>query len=114
MLRLGHCFILSKFTNSPWYSGSSLVQIVFIASMRSRASLCRVAKTVPWFSISSWFQPLPTPNRKRPFESWSIDETSLAVTIGSRWVSRAMPVPTFSVVVTVAAVFSTRNGSMIS
>ena len=82
--------------------------------MRSRASLWRLAKTVPWFSISSWFQPLPTPNRKRPLESWSIDETTLAVTMGSRWVSRAMPVPTLSFVVTVAAVLSARNGSMMS
>ena len=69
---------------------------------------------MPWFSISSWFQPLPTPNRKRPSESWSMDETTLAVTIGSRWVSSAMPVPTLSFVVTVAAVLSARNGSMMS
>ena len=82
--------------------------------MRSRASLWRLSKAVPWFSISSWFQPLPTPNRKRPWESWSIVDTTLAVTMGSRCVSRAMPVPTLSLVVTVAAVFSTRNGSMMS
>src|SRR5260370_489848 len=61
--------------------------------MRSRTSLCRVSKAVPWFSISSWFQPLPTPNRKRPPDSWSIDDTSLAVWIGSRWVPRQTPVP---------------------
>ena len=36
-----------------------------------RVSLARVANTVTWFSISSWFQPTPTPNRKRPAESAS-------------------------------------------
>ena len=41
-------------------------------------------------------------------------ETALAVTIGSRWTISAMPVPTLSLVVTVAAAFSTRNGSMMS
>ncbi len=45
---------------------------------------------MPWFSISSWFQPLPTPNRKRPPESWSMVETTLAVTIGSRCVSSGL------------------------
>ncbi len=49
----GQAIIGSKFTNSPWYSGLVWVQIAFIASTRSRASLWRVAKTVPWFSISS-------------------------------------------------------------
>jgi hypothetical protein len=71
-------------------------------------------KTVPWFSTSSWFQPLPTPNRNRPPDSWSIEETIFAVTIGSRWVTRAMPVPIRSRLVTAAAVLSARNGSMIS
>ena len=65
----GHWFIGSKLTNSPWYSATSLVQMVRIASIRSRDSLWREANTVPWFSISSWFQPLPTPNRKRPFDN---------------------------------------------
>ena len=56
----------------------------FIASIRSRPSLWRVLNTVPWFSISSWFQPLPTPNRNRPLDTRSSEDTNLAVTIGSR------------------------------
>ena len=39
-----------------------------IASIRSRPSLWRVLNTVPWFSISNRFQPLPTPNRNRPLQ----------------------------------------------
>jgi hypothetical protein len=69
---------------------------------------------VPWFSISSWFQPLPTPNRKRPCESWSMVATSLAVMIGIALHDQRDAVPTLSLVVTVAAAFSTRNGSMMS
>ncbi len=38
----GQVKIGSKFTNSPWYSAFVLVQIAFIASMRSRMSLKRV------------------------------------------------------------------------
>jgi len=43
---------------------------------------------VPWFSISSWFQPPPTPNRNRPWLTWSIEATSLAVWIASRCCTR--------------------------
>ena len=43
-----------------------------------------------------------------------MEETILAVTMGSRWVISAMPVPTFSLLVTVAAVLSARNGSISS
>ena len=57
----------SKLTNSPWNSASSSLQISFIARTRSRSSRQRVWKSVPWFSISSTFQPPPMPNRKRPF-----------------------------------------------
>ena len=78
---LGQAIIGPKSTNSPWYSGFVCVQIAFMASIRSRASLWRVSKTVPWSSISSRFQPLPTPNRNRPCESWSIEDTIFAVTI---------------------------------
>ena len=91
-----------------------LVQITFIASMRSRTSLWRFSKLVPWFSISSWFQPLPTPNRKRPPEIWSIEATALAVWMGSRWLTRQTPVPTFSFLVTAAAAVSVTKGSMAS
>jgi hypothetical protein len=80
----GQVIIGSKFTNSPWYSAFDAVQITFMASTRSRASLWRLAKTVPWLAISSSFQPLPIPNRKRPPETWSIEATCLAVWIGSR------------------------------
>src|SRR5438445_534961 len=37
----------------------------------------RDEKAVPWFSISSWFQPPPIPNRKRPPDTWSIEATCL-------------------------------------
>ena len=59
----------SKSTNSPWYSAGSSAQIAFIASMRSRINFHRVSNAVPWFSISSAFQPPPTPKRNRPFET---------------------------------------------
>ena len=104
----------SKATISPWYSAVDFVQSAFIASMRSRTSLWRVVKTVPWFSISSWFQPLPTPNRKRPPDSRSSEATALAVWIGSRWFTRQTPVPTLSVVVAAAAAVRVTNGSMAS
>ena len=41
-------------------------------------------QTVPWSSISSWFQPTPMPNKNRPPEIWSMEATSFAVWIGSR------------------------------
>ena len=69
---------------------------------------------MPWFSISSSFQPLPMPNRKRPPETWSIEATSFAVWIGSRCVTRQTPVPTFSVLVAIAAAVSVTNGSITS
>jgi hypothetical protein len=65
--------------NSPCYSAFDFVQISFIASMLSRTRLKRVAYTVPWFSGSSWFQPPPMPNRKRPLLTWSIEATSFGV-----------------------------------
>ena len=43
----GHIFIFGKSTISPWYSGSSSVQIARIASICSRIRLKRVLKTVP-------------------------------------------------------------------
>ena len=59
---------MSKLTNLPWYSASSLVQISFIAAIRSRSTFQRVAKSVPWFAISSAFHPPPMPKSKRPRE----------------------------------------------
>ena len=53
----------------------------------------RLRGSVPWFSISSRFQPAPTPNSKRPPEMRSMLATSLAVVIGSRWITRQMPLP---------------------
>ena len=69
---------------------------------------------MPWSSISSWFQPPPMPNRKRPPDTWSIDATSLAVWIVSRWITRQTPVPILSFVVTAAATLSVTNGSIAS
>ena len=96
------------FGRRPW------VQISFIASTRSRTRVWRVAKSVPWFSISSRFQPLPIPNRNRPLEIWSIEATSFAVWIGSRWFTRHTPVPTSNVFVAIAATVSVTNGSITS
>ena len=90
-----------------------MVQIAFIASICSRIFFMRVAKTVPWASISSAFQPPPMPNRNRPPLTWSIEATSLAVWIVSRWITRQMPVATFSFLVAAAAV-SVTNGSITS
>jgi hypothetical protein len=39
---------------------------------------------VPWFAISSSFQPAPMPKRKRPLEIWSRLATDFAVWMGSR------------------------------
>ena len=41
------------------YSGFVLVQIARMASMRSRMTLLRLLKSVPWSAISSAFQPAP-------------------------------------------------------
>ena len=90
------------------------VQISFIASMFSRARLWRLVNSVPWFSISSWFQPLPMPNRKRPPVTLSMLATSFAVWIGSRCATRHTPVPTISFFVAIAAAVSVTNGSMAS
>ena len=43
----GQVIIEVEVTNSPWYSAFDLVQISFMASTRSRASLWRLAKAVP-------------------------------------------------------------------
>jgi hypothetical protein len=74
-----------------------------IASTRSASSRIRVRGSVPWFSISSRFQPAPTPNSKRPPERRSIEAVSLAVMIGSRSTTRQMPLPTRSREVEAAA-----------
>ena len=64
----GYDHSLSKLTNSPWYSASSLVQISCMAAIRSRSTFQRVAKSVPWCAISSAFQPPPMPKSTRPRE----------------------------------------------
>ena len=64
---------------------------------RARASArMRVRGSVPWLRISSRFQPAPTPNSNRPPERWSSEATSLAVMIGSRSMTRQIPLPTRS------------------
>ena len=73
-----------------------------------------MAKTVPWSSISSWFQPPPIPNRKRPPDTWSSEAASFAVWIVSRWITRQTPVPTFSFLVAAAAAVRITNGSIAS
>jgi hypothetical protein len=69
---------------------------------------------VPWFSISSAFQPAPTPKRKRPFVTRSRVATLFAVWIGSRWTRRQTPVASLSVFVTAAALARATNGSYTS
>ena len=93
----------SKSTNSPWNSGSSLFHSVLIARARSLMTRNRVPNSVPWFSISSPFQPAPMPISTRPSESMSKLAISLAVTSGSRSVRSVIPVPTRSLVVAAAA-----------
>ena len=108
---LGHDQMGSKFTNLPWNWASSLVHISFIARTCSSRRLKRVENSVPWFSISSRFQPPPMPKRKRPSERKSRLATSFAIAMVSRSMTRQMPVPTLSRLVTAAANISDTNGS---
>ena len=71
----------------------------------------RRAGSVPWLRISSRFQPAPTPNSIRPPESRSTLATAFAVTIGSRWITRQIPVPIRSRSVAAAAAVRATNGS---
>ncbi len=82
-----------------------------MASARSRMTPKRWSNGVPWFSISSRFQPAPMPSSTRPPDSRSSVATSLAVTIGSRWMSSEMPVPRRRRSVTIAAAVRAMNGS---
>ena len=52
-----------------------------------------ISNGVPWFSISSAFQPAPTPSCTRPLDKKSKLATCLAIKIGSRSVTREIPVP---------------------
>ena len=67
--------------------------------------------SVPWLAISSRFQPAPTPNSTRPPDRWSTLATSLAVTIGSRSMTRQMPLQTRSrrVAATAAVIATNRS-----
>ncbi len=85
--------------------------MAFIASTRSWNSAIRVRGSVPWLAISSRFQPAPTPKSNRPPEMWSSEATSLAVTIGSRSITRQMPVPIRRCEVAAAIAVSATNGS---
>jgi hypothetical protein len=67
--------------------------MAFIASIRSRRIFQRSFGSVPWFSISSSFQPPPMPKRKRPPEMKSTLAISFASVMGSRSMTRQMPVP---------------------
>ena len=84
-----------------------------MARMFSRMCRQRRLKGVPWFSISSAFQPPPIPKMKRPLESRSRLATDFAVVIGSRSITRQMPVATFSRSVAMAAAVSATNGSYV-
>ena len=71
----------------------------------------RTRGSVPWLRISSRFQPAPTPNSNRPPDRWSTLATSFAVMIGSRSMTRQMPLPTRSRLVAAAAAVSATNRS---
>ena len=71
---LGQANTGSKSTSLPWYSALSWVQICLHRLDPLAQQLeARSRSAVPWFSISSAFQPPPIPNRKRPFEMRSSD-----------------------------------------
>ena len=84
-----------------------------MASMRSSSSVPRVLGSVPWSRSSSIFQPAPTPNTKRPPEIRSMLAASLAVMMGSRSMSSAIPVKSSIFDVTAAAAASVTNGSRV-
>ena len=82
-----------------------------IAALRSRMTRMRIRGSVPWLRISSRFHPAPTPNSNRPPDRWSTDATSLAVMMGSRSMTRQMPLPTRSRPVAAAAAVSATKRS---
>ena len=84
-----------------------------MASTRSRMTAILTRGSVPWLAISSLFHPAPTPNSKRPPDSTSTLATSLAVTIGSRSITRHTPEPTRSRLVTLAAAATATNRSSV-
>ena len=110
---LGHDHDASKFTYSPAKLASSRVHSSLQARIFSRTTLRRRPMSTPWLSISSWFQPYPTPKRKRPFDNWSSVATSFASHNGSRWATRVMPVANLIDVVTAAAAARARNWSCV-
>ena len=71
--------------------------------MRSRVTFQRSLNGVPWFSISSAFQPAPTPRKKRPPEMLSSEAAVFASVSGWCSVTRQIAGPTSSVVVAVRA-----------
>src|SRR5688572_15749801 len=87
--------------------------MLFMASTRSRSTRMRTRGSVPWWCISVRFQPAPTPNSSRPPERWSTLATSFAVMIGSRSMTRQMPLATRSRVVAAAAAVSATNRSYV-
>jgi len=110
---LGKDHIGPKSTMSPWYSAGSVVHIALTASTRSLRSFQRVLKSVPWSAISSRFHPPPMPNMNRPPEMTSRLADSLAVWMGSRSMSRQMPVATRMVLLARAAAVRATNGSIV-
>jgi hypothetical protein len=67
----------------------------------------------PSATASSSFQPNPIPRTKRPCDCVDKVATAFAVTIGSRWATRQIPVPTTNWSVTAAAIASATNGSSV-
>ena len=99
-----------KSTYSPWNSASSSSHSRRMASRCSRPRSRRRSYSTPWWFISSSFHPNPMPARPA-LETWSTEATALAVTMGSRWAARRMPVPSRRRSVTAAAAPRATSGS---
>ena len=110
---LGQDQLESKLTWSPANWASSLVQISRHANMFSRVIARRSVYLIPWFAISSLFQPYPMPRMNLPLEIKSRDAHSFANHSGSLWATRVMPVPSIKFSVTAAAAAKPTNWSWV-
>ena len=69
---------------------------------------------IPTSRKSPWPGGGDLPKMNRPPDTWSIEATSFAVWIVSRWITRQTPVASFSRLVTTAAAVNVTKGSMTS
>jgi lathosterol oxidase len=87
-----------------------LVEVLVVADL-TQYTVHRLFHAVPWLAISSAFQPPPMPKSTRPPDSRSRVAISFAVTMGSRSITRQMPVPRRSRLVAPAADMRATKGS---